>query len=52
VPQNSQIKKPKDHERKNNSYRTCKTDGGLFEKTKVNAKVEFSYGATEIKAGY
>lgn len=51
VPQNSKIKKPKDLQGKIIATELVNLTTDYLKKYKVSAKVEFSYGATEIKAG-
>lgn len=51
VPQDSKIKKPKDLQGKIIATELVNLTTDYLKKYKVSAKVEFSYGATEIKAG-
>lgn len=51
VPQNSKIKRPADLKGKIIATELVNLTKDYIKKHKINAKVEFSYGATEIKAG-
>lgn len=51
VPENSGIKKAEDLEGKLIATELVNVTRDYFKKKKVSAKIEFSYGATEIKAG-
>ncbi|MDD3725975.1 MAG: ATP phosphoribosyltransferase [Candidatus Ratteibacteria bacterium] len=51
VPQNSKIKGPEDLQGKVIATELVNLTGDYLKKHKVKADVEFSYGATEIKAG-